>query len=165
MDGVDPGPGAGRVGPPARQGDLHPDGPLTAGLHQAAGGLGQNGGVGGQDLRSLGHEVMEAVVSPFDLFTGVKEVGGVDHGLGDGESQVEEDGQPPLHVDGAQPGDGVTRHLVTVRTEGRDRIQMSGQEEPTRPPESGAGQESVAVTLDVQVGRSPEVLLQVIGEG
>jgi hypothetical protein len=53
---------------------------------------------------------------------------------------------------------------MTVGTEGRDGIEVTGQEESTRPSEGGTGQQGVAVTVDGQMGGLPEPPLEVVGQ-
>ena len=163
VDGILAPPGPSGVRPGAGETHLDPHRALAAGLDAGRGGLGQQGGVGRQQVGSLPEEPFDAVEPGVDLLALVEHVGGVHHRLGDGAGQLGQDGDAALHVARTQPPQNIAVNAGPLIAVGRHRVGVAGQQQSRRTTQRRARHQIVADAGDREPRHWSKDGLQEIG--
>ena len=98
MDGVSAQPGPGRVRPLAAESRHQAHGALAPGLDERARRLGQDGGIGLEQLGSFAEQALDAVVTGRHFLALVEHVGHRHRRTFDRARQLDEDSDARLHV-------------------------------------------------------------------
>ncbi len=166
VHGVAAHPWARRVGPLPVAGHRDAHGSLAPGLDGTGRRLTEERGVGHHQVGPFGEQSAQAVVLRTHLLGVVEHVGDVDGRLRHGARQLEEHGQPRLHVGGAQPPQRVGLEPGRQVGVDRHRVGVAGQRQPLRSAELRPGHEVVAQPVDDQPrGAGTQLGLEAIGEG
>ena len=143
----------------------HPHGALAARLDKRPRGLAQNGGIPGQEVRSLLPQLQQPAVGPTHLLAGIEAPGEIHGGGGGGGGQVEHHRQPALHVGGPEAPQGVSLDFGLFVVVGRDGVEMAGEHEALRAIERRAGHDVVPQARDLEPGAARQAFFHQVGEG
>ena len=164
VDRVDAAPGTGRVRALSAHGHVDAQRALAAGLDDRVARLHQDREVGLDQVGSLGRDPAQPVVDVVDLLALVEDEGHVAVGLRHRVRQPQRDGDPALHVAGAQ-----AVQLVAVVAHGEVPVEghgvdVAGDHHPLVTTEVGAGHQRVADAGHLEVVDRGESHLDGVGE-
>ena len=165
MDGVAAHPRARGVCPLALESDDSAHGALASSFDDSAGGLAEDGNVGGQVFRNLREQFAEAVVLEGYLFARVEHVGNVDGWLGNVPGEFDHDRDAALHIGRSE----AVELVLAFETGGAIAVLGDGVEVTTDcntvlPVEICAGDDVVADADDFESGDTGEFSVQPVCE-
>jgi hypothetical protein len=144
--------------------DVDPHCALTSSLDDGVRRLEQHREVGRQPVRVLAGQPQEPVPLGLDLFTVVEHVGDIAGGRCHRRGKAQHDGDPALHVGGAEAVQDAALPPGRQVVSGRDGVEVPGENDSLASPPRRARHDRVASAVDREVPKGAECHLDRVGD-